>query len=49
MLTKGHHSFYLDIYLDGKRDYGHILTELTKPQRQILKALDIPFLEESAA
>lgn len=29
--------------------YGHILTELTKPQRQILKALDIPILEQSAA
>jgi len=21
-LTKGHHSFYLDIYQDGKRDYA---------------------------
>ena len=27
--------------------YGHILTELTKPQRQILKALDIPILDPS--
>jgi hypothetical protein len=24
--------------------YGHILTELTGPQRDILKALDIPIL-----
>ena len=29
--------------------YGHILTELTKPQRQILKALDIPILDQSEA
>jgi len=28
--------------------YGHILTELTKPQRQILKALDIPILESAS-
>jgi hypothetical protein len=29
--------------------YGHILTELTKPQREILKALDIPILDLSPA
>jgi len=29
--------------------YGHILTELTKPQRQILKALDIPILDPGPA
>jgi hypothetical protein len=28
--------------------YGHILTELTKPQRQILKALDIPILDPAS-
>ena len=31
------------------RTAPHILTELTKPQRQILKALDIPILEQSVA
>ena len=28
--------------------YGHILTELTKPQRQILTALDIPILDPAS-
>ena len=28
--------------------YGHILTEPTKPQRQILKALDIPILDPAS-
>ncbi|HWR01607.1 MAG TPA: hypothetical protein VN371_07050 [Chlorobaculum sp.] len=25
--------------------HGHLLTELTKPQREVLKTLDIPFLD----
>jgi hypothetical protein len=29
--------------------YGHIMTELTKPQRQILKAHEIPFLDPAPA
>jgi hypothetical protein len=28
--------------------YGHILTELTKPQRQILTALNIPVLDPAS-
>ena len=47
-LTKGHHSFYLDIYQDGKRDYEP-LDVIANPQDKANYRKAVHFCEDVAA